>query len=145
MDNDPTFKVYLSTEVLSSAEEVKFQTVKTHFMKMSSKNCRWSITSIEFVTNVDLQKKFYNKKAEFQMKTIPDEELFAYHGTQPKNVKNICKTNLNIIRRTAHGGEQFKLRIFKSCTSHTLSQKATNYFLLNKYPLNETIKNCLVR
>ena len=105
LDNEPTFKVYLSTEVLSNAEEVKFQTVQNHFMKMSSKNCRWSITSIEFVTNVDLQKKFHNKKSEFKMKNIPDEEIFAYHGTQPKNVKKICKTNLNIIRRTAHGGE----------------------------------------
>jgi small ubiquitin-related modifier len=104
LDNEPTFKVYLSTELLPSAEEVKFQTVKTHFMKMSSKNCHWSITSIEFVTNVDLQKKFHNKKAEFKMKNLPDEEIFAYHGTQPKNVKNICKTNLNIILRTAHGG-----------------------------------------
>ena len=105
MDNEPTFKVYLSTEVLSGAEEVKFQTVKTHFMKMSPKNSRWSIASIEFVTNVDLQKKFLNKKAEFKRKNIPDEEIFAYHGTLPKNVKKICKTNLNIIRRTAQGGE----------------------------------------
>ena len=105
MDNEPTFKVYLSTEVLLGAEEVKFQTVKTHFMKMSPKNSRWSIASIEFVTNVDLQKKFLNRKAEFKMKKIPDEEIFAYHGTQPKNVKKICKTNLNIILRTAHGGE----------------------------------------
>jgi hypothetical protein len=106
LNKEPTFKVYLSTKLPSSAEEVKFQNVKNHFMKMLSQNSRRTIASIEFVTNVDLQKKFDNKKAEFKRKNIPDEEIFAYHGTQPRNVKSICKTNLNIIRRTAHGGEQ---------------------------------------
>merc|ERR1712048_150365 len=45
-----------------------------------------------------------DKKAEFIAAKIPDEEVFAYHGTPPENIKSICKSNLNIIRRTAHGG-----------------------------------------
>ena len=59
---------------------------------------------IEFVINPSLQQKFEDKKAEFKETGIPDEEVFAYHGTPPENIKSICKSNLNIIRRTAHGG-----------------------------------------
>ena len=62
------------------------------------------VASIEFVTNPYWQQKFEDKKAEFRASKIPDEEIFAYHGTPPENIKSICKSNLNIIRRTAHGG-----------------------------------------
>ena len=70
---------------------------------MLPKNSKRVITSVEFVINPVLKKKFDNKKVEFMAKDVPTEEIFAYHGTRPENVKSICKSNLNIILRTAHG------------------------------------------
>ena len=70
---------------------------------MLPKNSKRIITSVEFVNNPVLKKKFDNKKVEFMAKNVPTGEIFAYHGTRPENIKSICKSNLNIIHRTAHG------------------------------------------
>ena len=62
-----------------------------------------AITSIDFVYNTELQKKFDAKKAEFNRKKIPDKVVFAYHGTPPANIDSILKSNLNARSREAHG------------------------------------------
>ena len=36
---------------------------------------------------------------------MPIIYIFSFFlGTPPENIKSICKSNLNVIRRTAHGG-----------------------------------------
>ena len=103
MNHELSFKmVYPSAQTLS-ADDQDFQMVQNHFLSMLPKNSQRIISSVEFVTNPVLKKKYDDKKLEFKNRNIPDHEIFAYHGTQPKNVKSICKSNLNIIRRTAHG------------------------------------------
>ena len=89
---------------MKSAEDLEFQMVQNHFLKMLPKDSPRCIASIEFVINPSLQQKFEDKKTEFKETHIPDEEVFAYHGTPAENIRSICKSNLNIIRRTAHGG-----------------------------------------
>ena len=69
--------------------------VQKHFKKMLPKTSLRVISSVEFVINPILEKKFHNKKAEFVKRKIPSHEIFAYHGTQPQNLKSICKSNLN--------------------------------------------------
>ena len=81
----------------------KKEEVQKHFTRMLPKGSQRSIKSIEFVNNPTLQKTFEDKKIKFETNNIPNDEIFAYHGTQPTNVDSICQNNLNIIRRTAHG------------------------------------------
>ena len=47
--------------------------------------------------------KFDAKKLNFKKANIPDEEVFAYHGTNPENIHSICPNNLNVIRSAKHG------------------------------------------
>jgi len=104
LNSEPTFyTVYPNGEMLS-AEDLEFQMVQNHFLKNLPKDSQTEITSVEFVTNPALQQKYEDKKTEFKTNGFPDEEIFAYHGTPPENIKSICKSNLNVIRRTAHGG-----------------------------------------
>ena len=62
------------------------------------------IASIDFVKNPILEKRFEAKKLEFRKHNIPNDVVFAFHGTKPENVESIFKENLSIIRRAAHGG-----------------------------------------
>ena len=56
-------------------------------------SCRFLISKaleqLEFKLE-KLEKRIYN--------------IFIFLGTPPENIKSICKSNLNVIRRTAHGG-----------------------------------------
>ena len=59
--------------------------------------------SIDFVNNPTLQRKFNLKKLSFKKANIPDEEVFAYLGTNHENIQSICQNNLNVILKAAHG------------------------------------------
>ena len=85
-----------------TSDEKEFQMVERHFLKMSQ-SLLHVIMSIDFVNNPTLQMKFDAKKLNFQKSNIPDEEVFAYHGTKPENIPSICQNNLNIIKRAVHG------------------------------------------
>ena len=85
-----------------SSEEKEFQMVERHFQKMTLSSTHY-ISSIEFINNSVLQKKFDAKKEKFKSNGIPYEEIWAYHGTHPCNVLNICINNLSIIKRTSFG------------------------------------------
>ena len=85
-----------------TSDEKEFQMVERHFMKMSQSLCH-VIMSIDFVNNPTLQMKFDEKKLSFKKANIPDEEVFAYHGTNHYNIQSICQNNLNVISRAAHG------------------------------------------
>ena len=53
------------------------------------------IDYIEYVVNQDLQRKFDDKKAEFRRKKIPDQQIMAFHATNPANIDSIIKSNLD--------------------------------------------------
>ena len=89
-------------------EYIEYSMVEGHFSRMllnhpmAGQRGR-AIKSIDFVYNAKLQKKFEAKKAEFYQKKIPDNEVFAYHGTSPTNIDSILKSNLNARSREAYG------------------------------------------
>ena len=97
-ENEPTFKTVYHNE-----ENLEFKVVENNFRKTLPRGSQFKITSIDFVTNPYWQKKFEDKKVEFREAKIPDVEIFAYHGTPPENIKSICKSNLNRIKRTSQG------------------------------------------
>ena len=89
-------------------EDIEYLMVEGHFSRMLQKHPMAgqrgrAITSIDFVYNAELQKKFDGKKAEFNQKKIPDKVVFAYHGTPPANIDSILKSNLNTRSREVHG------------------------------------------
>jgi len=96
--SEPTFKTVNRNE-----EDLEFKLVEHNFRKTLPRGSQFKITSIDFVKNSYWQQKFENKKAEFREAKIPDVEIFAYHGTPPENIRSICKSNLNRIKRTSQG------------------------------------------
>jgi hypothetical protein len=60
------------------------------------------INFIEYIDNKRLQAQFDAKKKDFSINRIPDGQIYAFHATQPVNIDNILKNNLNY-RRTANG------------------------------------------
>ena len=82
----------------SDPSDIEFRMVESHFLRMIRKHPNGQdkkISSIDFVQNGTLQKKFDDKQAEFKRKKIPGDTIFAYHGTKPENIDSILKTNLN--------------------------------------------------
>jgi len=63
----------------------------------------WRIKNIELVENLYLKEKYDTRKTEFASLGVPDKAMLVYHGTDPKNAESICKFNLNIRKREAHG------------------------------------------
>ena len=64
--------------------------------------------SIQLVYNQVLENAFEAKKQEFTRKGIPNNEVFAFHGTPAQNVDSIVQTNLRYqnfptIHGKAHG------------------------------------------
>jgi len=98
LNSEPTFKTVNRNE-----EDLEFKLVEHNFRKTLPRGSQFKITSIDFVKNSYWQQKFENKKAEFREAKIPDVEIFAYHGTPPENIRSICKSNLNRIKRTSQG------------------------------------------
>ena len=95
-------KVFPSRSIDLSSEGIEFRLVESAFHRLAVGNT-CEITSIEFVINPELQRKFEAKKAEFKQRNIPDKVVFGFHGTGKQNIKSICKTNLNIISRWWYG------------------------------------------
>ena len=75
--------------------DMEFRMVESHFLRNIRNAQGKKISSIDFVYNDTLQKKFDDKQAEFKKKKIPSDTIFAYHGTKPENIDSILKTNLN--------------------------------------------------
>ena len=75
--------------------DIEFRMVESHFLRNIRNAQGKKISSIDFVYNDKLQKKFDGKQTEFKRKKIPDDTIFAYHGTNPQNIDSILKTNLN--------------------------------------------------
>ena len=102
-ENKVTFKqVFPSRSVDLTSEDIEYRLVESAFHRLAvGDTCK--ITSIEFVINPELQRKFEAKKAEFKQRNIPDKVVFGFHGTRPENIKSICKTNLNVINRQWYG------------------------------------------
>ena len=79
----------------SNPFDIEFRMVESHFLRNNRNAQGKKISSIDFVYNDTLQKKFDDKQAEFKRKKIPSDTIFAYHGTKPENIDSILKTNLN--------------------------------------------------
>jgi len=63
----------------------------------------WRIKKIELVENIYLKEKFETCKTEFASSGISDKAMLVYHGTMPNYAESICKFNLNVCNRKAHG------------------------------------------
>ena len=92
--------------------EMQARMIEGHFVRMSrlsngqpqSAYMHNKIESIDFISNYYLQNKFDAKRSEFRRLNIPDDIVLMFHGTRENFVDTICKYNLSIIRRAAHGG-----------------------------------------
>jgi hypothetical protein len=49
-----------------------------------------------------LQSNFDAKKDDFSQRRIPDGQIYAFHATDPSNIDNILRKNLNY-NKTVHG------------------------------------------
>ena len=100
--NELKFKtVTPSRSVEVTNDDIDFRLVESTFYRLARNSSK--ISSIEFVINPELQRKFEAKKAEFRQMKIPETVVFAFHGTAEQNLRSICQSNLNRINRTAHG------------------------------------------
>ena len=83
--------------------EVYYSFAESHYRRMSMKDPSLSvgsedavISSIDIVINQVLEAKFEATKRSFRHKGIPDKEILAYHGTNPANIEDILKDNLQL-------------------------------------------------
>lgn len=81
-----------------------------HFREMTDRYSRQGgqkqekqVDFVEYVFNKELEEKFISKKNEFKGKGIPNREVRAFHGTDPKNIQSILKNNLDPSRAVQHG------------------------------------------
>ena len=92
--------------------EMYYSFAESHYRRMASKERSPSlrpgnseITSIDIVINKDLEGKFEATKRYFKQEGISDDEILAYHGTDPANIDSILKDNLQLIhaKRQVYG------------------------------------------
>ena len=93
--------------------EMYYSFAESHFRRMAStksgifslKSEDAEITSIDIVINKDLEGKFEATKRCFKHEGIPDNEILAYHGTDPANIDSILKDNLQLVhaKRQVYG------------------------------------------
>jgi hypothetical protein len=91
--------------------EIYYNFAESHFRRMAANSNpplspqQATIKSIDIVINQDLSVQFEKTKREFKRKSIPDDEILAYHGTDEKNINSILETNLQLgyARRQLYG------------------------------------------
>ena len=85
--------------------QTKFRLFHSHFFQQLGRGQRWSITSMDIVTNSRMKEDFERKKAAFKEKGVPAEAILAYHGTNSKAIDSILQENfdLNKNKRQVHG------------------------------------------
>ena len=91
------------------------------------------IETVEIVVNPEVSRIYELKKIEYQNSGVKFEEVFAYHGTQLKNVESIKETNLDPERTgAAHGAAHGRGCYFSEYPefSHLYAQKCMFIFKL---------------
>ena len=90
--------------------QVQFNIAQGHFLAMKNKAMQKGlpfdfreIRMVEYIVNKELYKKFNAKKKEFKRQGLPHEEVYAFHGTDSKNIDSILKDNLDPKRAPTNG------------------------------------------
>merc|ERR1719402_963755 len=90
---------------LNDPNELMYKLAEGHFYKMVRDTKQ--IKSITIVNNQALHAAFEKKQKSFMSHKIPENIIFAYHGTTTDStvIDNILKTNFDMsyARRQAHG------------------------------------------
>ena len=103
--------VPLRTVDIQDPFQMYYSWADSHFRRMAASSKaplpsnEATISSIDIVINKDLEDKFEATKKMFKSQGIPDKEILAYHGTDPKNIDSILKSNLQLsyAKRQAFG------------------------------------------
>ena len=80
-----------------------------HFRRMAARSNlspqQATISSVDIVSNKNLETKFEATRTKFKSQGIPHQEILAYHGTNRVNIPNILQTNLQLryAQRQAYG------------------------------------------
>ena len=87
-----------------------FKMAQGHFLDMKNKAMKKGvrfdfreIRMVEYIVNKELDKKFNAKKKEFEQLGLPHEEVYAFHGTDSRNIDSILRNNLDPNRVATNG------------------------------------------